>query len=170
MDRGIAEAFSNLVGDDSEKILAPGVKSNTDLRLEKIENRLENLEISDREDIIIVDGIRPNPDKPLIEQVCDDINKNMDVDLDYNEVLNCTFIGKDDPKNKNPRSIRLKVNDSRLKRQIIKRKGQLRGSRIFVKEHLTSKNNHIFYLARNARRYGIYHHVWSDNGRVWASY
>ena len=38
-----------------------------------------------------------------------------------------------------------------------------------MKEHLTAQNNHIFYLARHARRYHIFYHVWTDNGRVWAT-
>ena len=52
-------------------------------------------------------------------------------------------------------------------------KGQLRRStstkKLFIKEHLTARNNAIFYQARTARRYKIFHNVWTENGRVWAT-
>ena len=52
---------------------------------------------------------------------------------------------------------------------MLKKKGQLRKSKIYLKEHLTTKNNKIFYQARQARDYNLINHVWTDNGRVWAT-
>ena len=54
----------------------------------------------------------------------------------------------------------------------MKAKGQLRRnkSKIFVKEHLTPKNNNIFYKAREAKCYRIFSHVWSESGRIWATH
>ena len=71
--------------------------------------------------------------------------------------------------NSRKRSIRVKVNDMRLKKQILKRKGQLRGSHVFVKEHLMAKNSAIFYQARRARDFYLLFNVWTENGRVWAT-
>ncbi len=34
-------------------------------------------------------------------------------------------------------------------------------------EHLTTANNTCFFDARNARKYGLIEHTWSDNGRIW---
>ena len=55
----------------------------------------------------------------------------------------------------------------RLRKLCRKKKGQLRNSEIHIKEHLTARNHTIHYHVRQARDYGILHHIWTDNGRVW---
>ena len=52
---------------------------------------------------------------------------------------------------------------------MLKKKGQLRKSQIYIKEHLTTKTNKIFYHAHQAQEYDLIHHVWTDNGYVWAT-
>ena len=80
-------------------------------RVEKLENRCENLEISDREDVIILDGIKPcNKDVPLAEHAQLELNANMDIKLDESEVVSCSYIGKPEPApNGNRRSIKMKT-------------------------------------------------------------
>ena len=157
--------------------------------IKSLDNRVEMLETSDRDDVVIVDGIEPEQNKSLSHSVCNQLNKHMHLKLDPKEIIQCIFIGKidddennidmADPENdtsdrekvetqKRIRTIRVKMFDRRIKKLMLKRKGQLRKSKIYLKEHLTTRNNKIFYQARQARDYDICHHVWTDNERVWA--
>ncbi len=132
------------------------------------ENRIESLEQQDHESILIVDGIKPEVDKTLAQSLQRQLNANMDIALKEDEIVTCNFIGKQLADGK-PKSLKIRLNDRRLKKKIMKKKGLLRTTDIYVKEYLTPKNNSIFYQSRKAQSYGIFHHVWTDWGRVWTT-
>ena len=143
----LSAAIGNMVRD--EQLPDRTEQSDHELkgRMEKLETRVEMLDITSREEILVIDGIVPKHDENLNEQVRDTLNSNMDLGIKPSEIVHTTFLG---PRPENPngkRSIRVKVNDMRLKKSIMKRKGQLRGTEIYVKEHLTPRNNSIFYHA-----------------------
>ncbi len=153
-------------------------------QIKLMEDRIESLKVNDRDDVIIIDGVVPEANKSLAQSVCNQLNKHMDLKLELTEFVQCNFIGKsevtppgngeavpsevqDSQNEVKPRSIRAKMFDKRTKKLMLKRKGQLRKSKIYLKEHLTVNNNKIFYFARQARDYELIEHVWTDNGRVW---
>ena len=59
----------------------------------------------------------------------------MDIGLKEEEIVTGNFIGKQPPNGK-PKSMKVRLNDRRLKKKI-KKKGQLRPTDIYVKEYLT---------------------------------
>ena len=102
-----------------------------DERLDTIENRIENLEIQDRQSIVILDGIEVEPEKTLAESVKTQMNANMDVNLKDEEIVQCSFLGRPtQPGTKRP--IKVRLNDRRLKKTLMRKKGQLKPTRIFV--------------------------------------
>ena len=121
--------------------------------------------------MVVLDGIRPKENSSLKSAVIDAVNSDTDIDLKLSEISHCMLLGSLDNDNGKPRPIRVKFHDKKVKKIVMKSKSQLRRnkSKIFVKEHLTPRNNNIFYTARDAKRYKIFHHVWTDAGRIWAT-
>ena len=132
-----------------------------DQRFIAIESRVENVEIQDRETVVIVDGVYPEPNKQLSSAVQKQLNSYMDVQLKDEEIIQCSYIGKQ-PDGGRLKSIKVRLNDRRLKKVLMKKEGQLKTSKIYVKEFLTSRNNTIYHLAREATSFRIRHHVWTD--------
>ena len=69
-----------------------GIENN----LKSLDLRVEMLEISDRDDVVIIDGIEPEPNKSLAYSVCNQLNKHIDLKLDPKEIIQCSYIGKAD--------------------------------------------------------------------------
>ncbi len=90
-------------------------------RIEKVEIRTENLEIQDRENVIIVDGIVPEQDKSLAHSVRSQINSTMDIGIKEDEIVQCSYIGKKQADNK-PRTIKVRLNDRRLKKSMMRKR------------------------------------------------
>ena len=132
------------------------------------DHRIESLEISDGEDVIVIDGITPDENHRLAYSVVTQLNNHMDMNRHYDGIIHCSLMGKPEPGDIRPRTIIAKLYDRRTKKMMMKRKGQLQRSKIYLKEHLTMKNNHIFYLVHQARDYGAFAHVWTENCQVWA--
>ena len=95
---------------------------------------------------MIVDGVEMKEDKSLLQNTVDSLNKYSDVELFYDEIDQCNYYGKLQRDNQ-PRPVRLQLKDRRRKKDLLRRKGQFRTSPIFIKEHLTTKNNTLFYHA-----------------------
>ena len=67
-------------------------------KYERLEQQVENLEIADRETIVIVDGIKLDPGKSLASSVQAQINANMDIGLKEDDSVHASFIGPPPPK------------------------------------------------------------------------
>ena len=78
-------------------------------RIEKVEHRVETLEILERDDVIIVDGLENKHKKPLDEEICDELNHHTDLTLHPSELMKCSFIGSLKNPPTLPRSIRVKL-------------------------------------------------------------
>ena len=107
-------------------------------------DRIESLEVNERESTLILDGIWPNEHETLEQTVLRELNMAVPIDLNRSELLRCNFFGPL-PKDRNrPRSIKIKLNDPRTKKALLSMKGRLKPTTIFLKEHLTSKNSAAF--------------------------
>ena len=48
-------------------------------------------------------------------------------------------------------------------------KGRLCNTDLYIKEHLTAKNNSIFFHCRTAKKMKVINHTWTDTGRVYVT-
>ncbi len=166
----LAKVAENVAESGNNTELSKLVKSNT----EKIANsnaRLEHLELAERDDVVIVEGVTPKENESLRSAVMSALNGNSDINLKPHDVISCTMMGKQDDINPKPRGIRVKMSSRMTKKNVMRIKGQFRRkkTKIYIKEHLTPVNSEIFYKARTAKKYKIFHQVWTDAGRVWAT-
>ena len=77
-------------------------------RLEKVE-RVETLEIMERDDVVIIDGVTNKDNKPIDEAICDELNAYTNLNVVPSEFTKCTYIGPPKPNDNTPRSIRVKL-------------------------------------------------------------
>ena len=139
-------AMGNLIKDE-EAMDTTHAPVNTELqeRCEKLENHVKQLEIISRENIMVVEGVKLEADRPLNDLVREQLNANLDLNIRPSEIVNCTFLGPRQENQQTGRAIHVKVGDMHLKKQIFKRKDKLEGSDMFVKEQLTAKMNSVFF-------------------------
>ena len=62
----------------------------------RLDHRVEQLEVSDRDNGLIVDGIKLETNKTLTQSLVNQLNQHVYLQLDTSEVLQCNFIGKPD--------------------------------------------------------------------------
>ena len=74
--------------------------------MEKGFNRIESLEISDRDHVVIIDGVEVNEDKSLLVNTVDALNRYSDIRLYYNGIAQCNYFGNQ-TRDGMPRPVRL---------------------------------------------------------------
>ena len=62
---------------------------------DKLEHRVELLEINDRDTVLIVDGVKLEENKTLKESLLTQLNANLDINLQPREIMQCNYIGKE---------------------------------------------------------------------------
>ena len=111
----ITEELDNIK--KNEDILNDSVKILTDTQ-DKCVTRIEGLEISDRDHVVILDGIELLPNKSLTMNTVDTLNRYSDINLRYGEIEQCNFYGKMNRDNQ-PRPIRVKFYDRKRKKDLL---------------------------------------------------
>ena len=66
-----------------------------------------------------------------------------------------------------PSVLRVKLNSPELKTELMHRKGSLRTTKLFIREHLTPHQQLIFSQAKAARHHGILSSVYTKEGLIY---
>ncbi len=127
------------------------------------------MERSDRATVLLIEGLEIKNYEPLKKQVVNMLNRWMDLKINEDNIPEAFF--HTGPREGNYiRPIKIRVCDRNLKERILKRKGMLKPTQIYIKEHLTDKQDTIFYETRRAKKNKIIDDTWIRHGLVYVSF
>ena len=107
----------------------------------------------------------PEEDKQSLErQVIGYLNKMLDQDIVSNDILACHTL-RNRMRDKSDNTIVRFVN-KKLKMKVLKNVRKLKGSNVYINEHLTKKNGEIVQKARLLRRQGKISNTWTRDCKV----
>ena len=132
-----------------------------------LDDRLEENERNDRLGVLILEGLKHSKEGTLKTHVCNTIKKYMDINIKDTDMIHCYRFGEDGQESGLPRQVKIRFKDPTIKQAIMRLRGNLRQTGIFLKEHLTTRQHNIFYQARESKRLGHIDKAWTIDGRVW---
>ena len=62
-----------------------------------MENWIEQLGLLEWDDVVIIDGIPKKPEIPLNQLICEEVNRQSDINMHPAEINRCIFIGPENP-------------------------------------------------------------------------
>ena len=159
-----------------------------DKKIRSLESRVDELEQYTRQDDLVITGLKtrhksyaratlsePVHDsqhapyeemESLYDQVVSFIGDNMGVQLQENDVSIChTLPGKKETPN-----IVLRLTSRKAKNKILKQTKQLKGTNVYINEHLTKKNMSIAATARKLRKEKKILNTWTRNCKIFVKF
>ena len=94
------------------------------------------------------------------------LNGALNLQLRLNDIEQA-FVHEVDDVNGDTPTLQIMLFNIKTKKEILRNKGALKPTKIFVKEHLTPRQSAIFYQARIAKRNGLIHNCWTGDGLVY---
>ncbi len=177
--------LKNLVGRVDR--LEQAMKKKTD-ELEVAHSRIDHLEQYTRMDNIIINGLvcksyaemaTPNQTRgatsaPVqhdimegqVEQVIQFLRRDVGVNIKDTDISVVHDLPSRIQKGGHNKNIIVKFTNRRAKEAVMKNKGKLRGKNIYINEHLTGRNAHIFRKARELRKLNKVEAAWTRNCQV----
>ena len=182
----ISEAISKLTTGQSEmmkEILAfKEIVQEKDQKIEALEKRVDEMVQLARLDDVIISGLKvkpfsyarsvansPGEDTPpdelaTIERQVVDFFKSKEIVVDQDKISVCYILPSKDRK-ANP-VILLRFANRKQKDQLLRQGRKLKGSDVYINEHLTKKNAEIAREARMLKKQKKIQGTWSKNGKV----
>jgi hypothetical protein len=150
-----------------------------------LEAHIDDLEQYSRADNVIITGFDPrhqtyarvvgnrdqaeeNEDAPSAEQdsledkIVSFLNTK-EMDISKSEISICHTLGKDKGGIKN---LVIRFNNRKSKIKLLKQGRKLKGSKVYVNEHLTEKNGKLAKIGRILRKEELIQSTWTRNGKV----
>ena len=127
--------------------------------------RLENAERRIRTDDLIIEGLRIHPGDSLQRNVIREVDRVIKFRLyprDFRHVS--VFSTGTDGK---ITAVKVTFFNPQCKPELMRRRGRLRGTGIFLKEYLTITQKLLLDEARIAVKNGIFTEIWSKDGLIW---
>ena len=101
----------------------------------------------------------------FLEKQVVDFCKQNGIEFSSNNISTCHTLGK--PRDGIKRMILVKFTNRKIKEHIPKNKKKLKGTGVFVNEHLSPKNVDISIFARTLRRQNKIQNTWTRNCKVY---
>ncbi len=145
---------------------------NLNLRLqekdEQLKEQKEMLEVvtrQERVDVLLIDGFLVERGKTLKTNVCENIKYYFDEDIDTGAIKHVSRFGPNGEDGM-PKSLRVKFHDPDFKNMLMNKKGKLRGTSVYIREHLTAHQLDIYTQAKQAQKNDVLYKVWQRNGQI----
>ena len=145
---------------------------NLNLRLDEKEEQLkeqkEMLEVvtrQERVDVLLIDGFLLERGKSLKLNVCENIKYYFEEDIDPSAIKHVSRFGQNGDDGM-PKSLRVKFHDPDFKNMLMNKKGKLRGTDVYIREHLTAHQLDIYTQAKQAQKNEVLYKVWQRNGQI----
>ena len=153
-------------------------------RCSKLENKVVSLESSinhieqyGRRNNLVISGIPDDISDSDLEDTVTDLMKDVDVNIQRNDIEACHRIGKSDPRTASKKTIVRFVNRKHCKKALISRKkfatintevkyNFSRNNKIFINESLTNANESLAYCGRKLKREGEIYSCYTREGVV----
>ena len=157
-----------------------------DVKISELENRVDDLEQYTRMDDLIINGLTVRhrsyaravshsndveTNNTAFEEQIDSVEDQLlgflgsqGIAIDKTEISACHVLKTKDPTNKPPIIIRLISRKSKI--NILKNGRKLKGTNVYVNEHLSRKNANISALARQLKRRNRIHSTFTRNCKV----
>ena len=156
------------------------INAEKDEKIRDLQSRVDNLEQYSRMENIIISGLRTTPDAhlqhtpgendALEENVLALFNKQMDVPITKNDISVCHTLRRrsNDSINDNnqQRDIIVRFVSRRSKTAVMRNARRLKGTKIYVNEHLTTKNATLAKTARKLQKESKIAFTWVRNCKV----
>ena len=155
-----------------------------DKRIEILEQRIDDMEQRSLARDVVITGLdvkhrsyarvtaglnegaeAPTEELQTLEQQLLDFIKGKSITLEKENVSTCYTFPKKDPKSKP--TIVIEFVNFKLKMELLKQSRKLKGTGIFLNEHLTKKNGEIARYGRLLRKQQKIQSTWTRNGRVY---
>ena len=155
-----------------------------DKKIQDLEKRVEELEQYTRQDEVVITGLKTRhksyarathsdeildsqdaPHEELIsleKQVSDFIVSKMGVELNDSDISACHTL----PSKSSVPKILIKFTNRKIKTSVMRQGKRLKGTNVFVNEHLTSKNSKLAATARQLRKERKILNTWTRNCKV----
>ena len=108
----------------------------------------------------MVDGFYLKRGKSLKTNVVENIKYYFDVDIKVEEIKHVSRFGSSEL-GEIPHSLRIKFHDPDFKNKLMSLKGKLKGTEVFIREHLTAHQLDVYTQAKLAEKNKILHNVCS---------
>lgn len=153
-----------------------------DRRLADLENRVAELEQYTRVNDVVVTGLRIKPrsyaravttgnggepddqDGGSTEQQVAAFLRSKDVDVDLNNIEACHLLPRRN--DSNTQAVIMRFVNRRDKVALLKQGRKLRGSNVYINEHLTKRNADIARKARSLKKQGKIQGTWTINCKI----
>lgn len=156
-----------------------------DERIDLLEQRVDDLEQYSRADDLVITGLEtrhqsyaratglsgyqqgedaPSEELETLEQQVVRFMKSKIIPLDKQQISACYILPSKDKKNK-PKII-VKIASRRHKVEILKEAKKLKGTGVYINEHLTKKNAEIAWTSRTLKKENKIQSTWTRNGKV----
>ena len=170
------------------KSLVATLKNEIEAKEKKInllQQRVENLQQYTKQDDIVIAGLKTRhksyarataseettdnlnaPEDELISleaQVTDFIEQKMNIQLTDNDVSVCHTL----PGKKEVPDIVLRLNNRKIKNRLLRQARQLKGTNVYLNEHLMAKNREIASAARQLRKEQKIQNTWTRNCQIY---
>ena len=134
----------------------------------KHDNRIDENERRHQTSTLIVDGLKRDYKKPLKQDLVEQLMKATTVVFRERDIAEIFVRSNRNHPNK-PNSIQVRFKDIDLKRDLMKCRGMLKVTDIYIKEYLTRRQDSIFYETRRATKSGMLKDTWAAEGLVYAT-
>ena len=127
--------------------------------------RIDELNQYGRRNLLRISGI-PESNKNTDELVIELAKERLNVTISPDDLDRTHRLGDLDAKNTNPRAIVAKFVSYAKRREMFQRRSKLKGSGIYLNDHLTPHRAKLLSLSRCYRRAGLVNSSWSVEGRL----
>jgi hypothetical protein len=155
-----------------------------DIKIKQLEDRVDDLEQYSRREDIIISGLKPDisfkeivtgePDSETeytktivedrVEQQIIKFMKENDIPLEEEEISACHTLGK--KRDDGTQNIIVRFVNRKTKTRILSKGANLKGTNVYVNEHLTKKNADLAKAARKLKKDGKIHKTWTRDCKV----
>ncbi|CAH0553610.1 unnamed protein product [Brassicogethes aeneus] len=173
----VKEVISEFLNDDTflQKI-ADKVNKEMQQKIGKLEQEIKHMQNktnelkvemnilrqNEKKNNVCIHGLEENPGEDIHNTIITFLKKNVNGNIEENEIENAYRIGKN--KNKR-RSIIVEFKSNKSKNSILQNKKLLKGKNVFITEDLTKENLEI--LKKCQEKFGL-KNAWPINGKIYA--
>ena len=157
-----------------------------DEKILQLEEKIDDLEQYTRKDDIVIAGLQTrhlsyaraasrgdeahgenasSTEVDFLEKQVVDFFKQNGIEFSSNNISTCHTLGK--PRDGIKRMILVRFTNRKIKEHILRNKKKLKGTGVFVNEHLSKKNVDISIFARTLRRQNKIQNTWTRNCKVY---
>ncbi|CAL9689943.1 unnamed protein product [Knipowitschia caucasica] len=151
-----------------------------DRRIADLERRVDDLEQYSRMNDVVITGIKIRPrsyaravaadsgdpselEAQSVEQQVASYFQSKGIEVDLQHIEACHPLPT---RNERPPAIIMRFANRKNKVALLRQGRQLKGTRVFINEHLTKRNSDIAWKARQLKRQGKIQHTWVTNCKI----